>query len=131
MITSTADAFMKIFGMHRAGSAVELPIKTVAGLNAREHWRKRANRVKSERTAACFSVKSMRHKPDLPVTVTLVRLSSGTLDDDNMQGAMKAIRDGVADAYGIPDNDPRIKWEYSQEKCKRGVYGVRIEVMTR
>jgi hypothetical protein len=41
---------------------------------------------------------------------------------------MKGIRDGVADAYGIPDNDPRIRWEYAQEKCKRGTYGIRIEV---
>jgi hypothetical protein len=129
-MTTTADAFMGIFGLSRAGAAIDLPIKTVAGLNAREHWRKRAARVKSERQAACISVKSLRERPELPVTVRLVRLSSGTLDGDNLQGAFKAIRDGVADAYGIPDNDPRIRWEYDQERCKRGCYAVRIELVT-
>jgi hypothetical protein len=127
-MTVTADALMGIFGLERAGVAIELPIKTVAGLNAREHWRKRAARVKGERQAACMGIKSLRNRPELPVTVRLVRLSGGTLDDDNLQGAFKAIRDGVADAYGIPDNDPRIRWEYAQERCRRGIYAVRIEV---
>lgn len=107
---------------------VELPIKTVAGLNAREHWRKRATRVRFERDASRIRVKTSADRPDLPVVVTLVRLSAGMLDDDNLQGAMKAIRDGVADAYGVPDNDPRIQWRYAQERCKRGEFGVRIEV---
>lgn len=106
---------------------VELPIKTVAGLNAREHWRKRSKRVRAERVAANFGIRSPG-MPNLPVAVTLTRLSAGTLDDDNLQGAFKAIRDGVADAYGVPDNDPRIAWRYSQERCKRGQFGVRIEV---
>lgn len=107
-------------------TGITLPIKTVAGLNAREHWRKRSARVKGERTAACMGVKSLRGRPLLPVVVTIVRLSAGTLDDDNLQGAAKAIRDGVADAYGIADNDPRIRWHYGQERCPRGQYGVRI-----
>jgi len=66
----------------------------------------------------------------LPAVVTLVRQSSGTLDDDNLRGALKGIRDGVADAFGVPDNDPGLCWEYGQERAPRGVYGVRIEVVT-
>jgi hypothetical protein len=50
------------------------------------------------------------------------------LDDDNLQGALKSVRDGVADAYGIPDNDSRITWRYSQERCGRGVFGVRVTI---
>lgn len=108
--------------------SVNLPIKTVAGLNAREHWRTRAKRVHAERATSYMTISLERDKPGLPVAVSLVRLSAGTLDDDNLQGAFKAIRDGVADAYGVPDNDPRIQWRYSQEKCGRGEFGVRIEV---
>jgi len=107
---------------------VELPIKTVAGLNAREHFLARSRRVRGERAAAHMTVKHARGRPELPVVVTMVRLSAGSLDDDNLQGAFKAIRDGVSDAYGIPDNDPRISWRYTQERCKRGQFGVRIEV---
>jgi hypothetical protein len=60
--------------------------------------------------------------------VTITRLSSGVLDDDNLQGAAKAIRDGIADKLGINDNDKRVQWRYAQEKCKRGQFGIRIEL---
>jgi len=66
---------------------------------------------------------------ELPCTVKMSRLSSSKLDDDNLQGACKAIRDGIADKIGFPDNDPRIVWLYGQEKCKRGDFGVRVLIM--
>lgn len=108
---------------------VDLPIKTVAGLNAREHYLARSRRVRKERGAAHLTVKHKQGKPDLPVIVTMIRLSAGKLDDDNLLGACKGIRDGIADAYGIADNDPRITWRYDQERCARGKFGVRIEVV--
>ncbi len=100
-----------------------IPVKTVAGLNAREHWRARSGRVKKERTAAAMLTPS---GIGLPCIVKMLRLSSSKLDDDNLQGACKAIRDGIADKIGFPDNDPRIVWLYGQEKCKRGDFGVRV-----
>lgn len=100
-------------------------MKLGSGLNMREHWRKRAKRVKGERTVSKMAVMA-NGMPELPVEVTMTRLSSGRLDDDNLQGAFKAVRDGIADAYGIPDNDPRLVWLYGQEKCRRGDFGVRI-----
>lgn len=108
---------------------VELPIKTVAGLNAREHYLARSRRVRRERGAAHLTVKHKHDRPVLPVIVTMVRLSAGKLDDDNLLGACKGVRDGVADAYGVADNDPRISWRYAQERCARGKYGVRIELV--
>lgn len=110
---------------------IELPIKTAAGLNAREHWRVRAQRMKRERYAGAMGFRSMFRPGEilqLPAIVTLTRLSPGVLDSDNLQGALKAVRDGVADAFGMADNDPRIEWRYAQEKCKRGDFAVRIEV---
>jgi hypothetical protein len=106
---------------------LEFPLRTVAGLNAREHWRARATRVRNERIAVAWR---MQHapKPGLPVRVTLTRLSAGTLDSDNLQGAFKGVRDAIATSYSIPDNDPRIEWAYAQEKCKRGTYRVRITI---
>lgn len=100
-----------------------IPVKTVAGLNAREHWRARSSRVKKERTTAAMMTPA---GIELPCVVKMNRLSSSKLDDDNLQGACKAIRDGIADKIGVPDNDPRIEWLYSQEKCKRGNFGVRV-----
>lgn len=65
---------------------------------------------------------------DVPCTVKMIRLSSGKLDSDNLQGALKSIRDGIADALGVKDNDPRVTWEYVQEKCRRGEFGIRVEI---
>ena len=106
---------------------LEFPLRTVAGLNAREHWRVRATRVRNERIAVGWR---MQHapKPGLPVRVTLTRLSAGTLDSDNLQGAFMGVRDAIAQCYGIADNDARIEWVYAQEKCKRGTYRIRITI---
>lgn len=94
-----------------------IPIKTVTGLNAREHWRKRAARVKAERAAVAQIVR-------------MVRLSSSLCDDDNLQGACKAIRDEIARICGVDDGPTGpITWVYAQEKCKRGQFGVRVEFL--
>lgn len=107
---------------------VLLLIKTVAGLNHREHWRARSSRVKRERSTACLAVLAQLGRDPRPCTVTLTRLSPATMDDDNLPGAAKAIRDGIADAIGVPDNDPAIRWQYAQERCKRGEFGMRIRI---
>jgi hypothetical protein len=107
---------------------VFLPIKTVAGLNAREHWRARSRRVKAERSTAFHMLRGRLGGDPRPCVVTMTRMSSGTLDDDNLQGAAKAIRDGIADAIGVSDNDPAICWQYAQERCKRGEYGVKVRI---
>lgn len=69
--------------------------------------------------------------------IVITRVSSGTLDDDNLGGALKAIRDGVADALEINDRDfslegreeKKIPLHYRQTKPgKRKVCGVRIEL---
>lgn len=59
-------------------------------------------------------------------TIRIVRLSPREMDDDNLRGALKASRDGIAKALWIDDGDPRIQWEYAQEKSK--TYGVRVEI---
>lgn len=103
-----------------------IPIKTVTGLNAREHWRKRAARVKAERAAVAAIVRPFW----TPCIVRLVRLSPSLCDDDNLQGACKAIRDEIARICGVDDGPQGpIQWVYAQEKCKRGTFGVRVEFL--
>lgn len=107
-----------------------LPLRTVAGLNAREHWRARSRRVKAERMAArTFTCSTLRgESAPLPCIVTMTRFSAGELDGDNLQGALKAVRDGIADALGVDDRDKRVEWRYEQRRVARGIYGVLIEV---
>ncbi len=49
------------------------------------------------------------------ITFVVVRKRS-LLDSDNLQGALKPLRDAVAYSLGIDDGDPRIEWEYHQIK---------------
>ena len=107
-------------------AAYLIPIKTVTGLNAREHHMVRARRVKAEKHATALIVRPF----PTPCIVRMVRLSSVLCDDDNLQGACKAIRDEIAKLCGV-DDGPRgpITWAYAQEKCKRGQEGVRVEFL--
>lgn len=104
---------------------IYLPLRTVNGLNSREHWAVRARRAKKERGEVGLFVRRWNLAP--PCTVTLTRLSTAQMDGDGLQAALKHVRDGVADAIGVDDADPRITWQYRQEKAKRGHHGVRIE----
>lgn len=102
--------------------SITLPIRAVSTLNMREHWGAKARRAKAHRRAT-LAVPTM----PVPCTVTLVRLGKRRLDGDNLQGALKAVRDGVADRLGVDDADPRVRWEYGQEIAKG--YAVRVEIV--
>jgi hypothetical protein len=109
---------------------ITLPIQTVSEANARCHWAKRAKRVKHQRQTVAMVMAGRVICDGLraPCAVTLTRIAPRALDDDNLRGALKAARDGVADALGIRDNDPRVTWSYGQERGSARHYAVRIEV---
>jgi hypothetical protein len=106
---------------------IRLDVKTVNEANGSHgHWRKKAARRKLQREFAYVAM--LRQPKPLPCVVTLTRISAGTLDDDAVPLALKSIRDGIADAFGVPDNDPRIRFRYGQQKGKRGEYAVQIVI---
>lgn len=104
-----------------------VPLRTGRGLNDREHHMTKARRVKAERYAVGLFM-NLRAKPKLPVTVLLTRQgpTKRPLDDDNLQGALKAVRDEVARWIGVDDASPQVKWTYAQQRTK--LWGVQIEV---
>jgi hypothetical protein len=104
---------------------VILPIKTVSLTNMREHWRTRHRRTKYQREAVSLL---MPKGVQIPCTVRLTRISSGTLDSDNLPASLKSVRDQIAALSGVDDADPRIKWEYAQERINRRQYEVKLEV---
>jgi hypothetical protein len=114
---------------------VTLPLRTVSTLNQREHWAQRQKRTRDHRGAAMiFSLSSLKKAPGgrvcLPVVVRLTRVApSSGLDGDNLQGALKAVRDGVADALGVDDRDSRVRWEYAQRRGAPKRYAVEIEIL--
>lgn len=108
--------------------SVFLPIKTISVLNAREHHQQRARRTALHRKTAFILMKAWGTPPGLPVTITMTRISAGTLDDDNLASAFKAARDGVADWLGVDDGDTGITWVRKQQRGKKYEYGVIVEV---
>lgn len=91
---------------------VVLPITTVSEANRRDHWATKARRAKAHRNVAW----AMCPRYPVPCIVTLTRLAPRILDDDNLRGALKSTRDGVADRLGVKDNSPLVEWRYAQAK---------------
>lgn len=110
--------------------SVRMDIRAESVNNLREHWRKRAARAKLHRTIAWADMRRADLAPRLmgPVIVTMTRIAPRPLDDDNLRGSLKATRDGIADWLGVPDNDPRVKWEYAQAKGEPKTYAVYVDV---
>lgn len=103
-----------------------VPIRTVSGLNVREHWRARSRRVKAEREATAWALTG-KTRPALPCAVLLVRVGpSNGLDDDNLRGASKGVRDEIAKWLGVDDRSPLVTWGYGQRRGKQ--WAVEVEI---
>ena len=101
--------------------------------NMRGHWRKGAALTKAQRLQAWAKLRAAHPGAHLklrpPITITLCRVSARKLDDDNLAGAFKAVRDGVADWLGISDGSPLLRWVYEQRKGVTGEQAVTIEIV--
>lgn len=111
----------------------QLPIKTVSEANSSENrWAKKKRHDYQKKIIRLWSIQNRVSHTILPCIVKLVRLSPRMLDSDNLVMAFKWIRDYVADqiiqglAAGRADGDPRITWEYDQQKCP--ITAIRIEI---
>jgi hypothetical protein len=132
--------------LSRAGGTVirgELVITLALGLpsesNARGHWAEKARRASAARGLASLATRAysasycgvpvFRWFGGTGIVVTLVRLAPRELDDDNVRGALKSVRDGVADALGLAsDRDKRVTWRYEQRKGASREYGCEIRI---
>lgn len=104
---------------------ISIPLRTVSGMNVREHPMARHRRVKKEREALAWLLNGKK-APALPVVVTMTRLApSSGLDDDNLASAMKPVRDEIAKWLGVDDRDPRVRWVPAQ---RRAPWGVEVEI---
>lgn len=108
---------------------IDLDMELKSEANQREHWAKKARRVKAQREHVMWAFKAERpDKPELPVTVTLTRIAPRRFDDDNLRGAFKAVRDQVAEWLGVDDADPQVEWGYADRKGKPKEKRVIIEI---
>lgn len=109
---------------------VILTMRTNRGMNAREHPMARHRRVKREKDETMWYLYKYQRtygKPALPCTVLLTRYApSNGLDDDNLCGALKSVRDAVAAWLGVDDRHRDVV-RYAYAQCKSTAWGVRIE----
>jgi len=103
---------------------VPVQLRTSSGLNAREHPMARHGRVKRERKVVTAALRN-QPKPPLPCTVVLMRCApSSGLDDDNLVGSLKGVRDAVAQWLRVDDaRRETVRYRYAQT---RGMWGVVI-----
>lgn len=94
---------------------------------AGEHWSKRARRSKEQRWVVGATIGN-HIRGLVPCLVCLTRIAPRRLDDDNLRGSLKSIRDEVAKCLGVDDRDQRIEWVYRQHRGAPLEYAVRIEV---
>lgn len=109
---------------------VDLPLRIVSEANAREHWQPKARRAREHRAAArALLQRYARPVHGGQITIGLVRIAPRKLDDDNLAGGFKAVRDGVADWLGIDDGSDRLRWTYGQRKGRAKEYAAQVVVM--
>jgi hypothetical protein len=118
---------------------VEVPM-ALPSLNVMlgEHPMAGARRATSQKAATTLALKSwvVRQRLDtvrallndgLRLVVAFTRVGPRPLDDDNLAGAFKHVRDAVAEHFGIDDGDTaRIRFTYAQCSGKPASFRVHL-----
>lgn len=111
---------------------LSIPVHTESEANVREHWAKKAKRVRQQREAAFWAAMIARRKSPIPASmvIVLVRVAPRPLDGDNLQASMKAIRDGIAEGLDLRgDRESAVlNWLYEQRKGGVGEYKVEVRI---
>lgn len=119
---------------------ITLPLRLVSLVNHGGDRFKMAKRAKEHRGVTRLALRSAcagwrmcfsPHWPnssDLRVRVTVTRMSLRRFDShDNLPISAKNVVDGIADALGVKDNDPRLDWQYAQETWNGHAVRIQIE----
>ncbi len=104
-------------------------LRLVNTSNAREHWNARARRARRERELFAAALAICAPPAGCAWRVTITREGRGTMDDDGLAAAGKAVRDAVAAWLGVDDSPAApVVWSYHQRRAKGYVATVRVEV---
>ena len=109
------------------------PIRLVSEANARGHWRRGHQRSKLQKKALAGAwLEAGCPLVDLPAVVVITRIAPRQLDSDNLSRACKALRDEVAQWFGVDDSvQSPLSWRYEQRRGEPKEYGIHVRVTTR
>lgn len=104
--------------------AFDVPVKLISFANKSMHWGTKRRISKKMKLAAYHYCLCSTKKTDrrLPAKITMTRIYSGRaqeMDDDNLVRALKAVRDGIAAAFGFDDGDKGWSWNCRQKKSDK------------
>jgi hypothetical protein len=108
------------------------PGHNVKSANKQLRWARNSGSTKKERARAALETANAL-KPHIgrhssPYHVTLFRIGKKKLDEhDNLQPAFKAIVDGICEALGMKDHDPKLTFDYYQATAKEYSVSVMIK----
>lgn len=71
-----------------------------------------------------------RREKRLVIVVTFISMRRKVLDNDNLCGSCKALRDAVAKSIGLDDGDKRFRWQYEQFRTE-GAGGTLVIIETK
>lgn len=106
----------------------EFEIKTVSEANFREHFMTKHRRKKQQQEDFVLLWRAARITVTPPAVITFTRISVNRMDNDNLAGAFKHIRDALAREIGIDDGDPSIEWRYRQEQVGKRTNKFRLTI---
>lgn len=109
-----------------------IPIHLPSLANTRLNWRAMASLKKKQKLATYMYLAEQLidgvKLPPMPLLVTITRVGPRKLDDDNLSGACKYVRDQIATAIGVDDGSDLYTWRYEQ---RIGKYAVEVEITER
>lgn len=108
-----------------------IPIRLPSLLNTRMHWRALSSLKKKQKTATALCIKKAQESariPKMPLLITITRVGPMKLDDDNLSGSAKYVRDEIARVVGVDDGSDLYTWRYEQ---RIGKYAVEVEITER
>lgn len=120
----------EIFGWTFHGQII-VGIKTVSEANRRGAWQVHVKREKSQRSTMAIVMRAIKDVPRRSkAMVRITRIAPRMLDKDNLAGALKHVRDGIADWLGGKGDreSDLLYWLVDQRKGKTGENAVHVEV---
>lgn len=92
------------------------------------HWPCR-HKAKQEKSIAGIEVLRIlnRATPRLPLKISMTYTGPKKLDNDNLSGAFKHVRDATATVLNVDDGDERVEWVPPTQTWGKK-YHVRIEI---
>lgn len=107
---------------------VTAPVDIRSESNLRQHHMVRHRRTKAQHEAVQWSLRGVKPPQDASrIVVTITRVGARKLDDDNLVGGCKFVRDAIARWIGIDDGNRIYQWVYNQ-RAQRGERKVEITI---